>query len=208
MPRATVTLESAGPDLVRTPFTVLVDKAEKAPWTFSGIRARSFIDKEMRTYIVRTERRYLGIGQGDYSIDGFAGCVGIERKSVDDFRGTLLGWPYEDEETGGTVDRRGRFKTELRKLAAMECKAVVVEGTLDECLDSCPGWGTRTGPENAKYLLATYLSWSQQFRVPWYFCQDKQDAAVLAFRLMEHFWDRTGRRELQKRAKAQLELIA
>lgn len=188
-------LEEAGPGLVRSPFTVLVDKAEKAAFTFDGIEARSFIDKDQRRYLVRTERRYLGIGQGDYSLAGFEGRVAVERKSMDDFQGTLLGWPVDLDTaaaSGGRreIDRRGRFKSELRKLQAMEARAVVVEATLGDCLRLCSAWGVRTATENAKYLYATYLSWSQQFRVPWIFCDDRRMAEVTTLRLLEHFWDR------------------
>jgi hypothetical protein len=196
----------AGPDLVRCPWVILVDKAEKAPFNFSGLRARSFIDAEQREYVIRTDRRYLGIGQGDYTIEGFEGRIAIERKSMADFQGTLLGWPVDSETVLASgsgrreIDRRGRFKSELRKLQAMEIKAVVVEATLGECLAGCPQWGVRTGPENAKYLFSTFLAWSQQFRVPWIFCDDREDAAVTAFRIMEQFWDRH-RKEARQRAR-------
>lgn len=189
---ATAELTDAGAGLVRCPFTILIDTAEKSPFTFDGIRARSFVDKDLRRYVVRTERRYLGIGMGDYSIDGLEGRVAIERKSVQDFQGTLLGWPSDAETAGSNgrqIDRRGRFKTELIKLSHMQFKAVVVEGTLEECLDTVKSWGTRTADENAKYLWSTYLSWSQRYRVPWYFCAGKQTAAVTAFRIMEKAWD-------------------
>lgn len=201
-------LIEAGPGLVRCPFTVLVDKAEKAPWSFAGLRARSFIDPDQRLYVVDTERRYLGVGMGDYSIDGFAGRIAIERKSVADFQATLLGWPRDAETAAGNtteIHRRGRFKSELRRLQTMQAKAVIVEATLGECLSQCPQWGKRSGPENAKYLYATYLAWQQQFRVPFIFCDDREMAAVTAFRIMEQFWDRLGAKE--KRQK-QRELLA
>jgi hypothetical protein len=194
-----------GPGLVRCPFTILIDNREKAPWNFSGLQARSFIDKDQREYVVRTETRYLGIGQGDYSILGFEGRVAIERKSVEDFQGTLLGWPTDVEtatESGGRreIDRRGRFKSELRKLQAMACKAIVIEGTLPDCLATCPQWGVRSASENAKYLMATYLAWSQEFRVPWIFCDGKEMAAATAFRIMEQFWHRN-RKEARRKQK-------
>lgn len=198
----------AGPGLVWCPFTILIDKAEKAPWSFSGITARSFIDSDQREYVVRTERRYLGIGMGDYSIDGFQDRIAIERKSAADFQGTLLGWPVEIEtiiQSGSghrEIDRRGRFKNELRKLAALQNKAVIVEATLGQCLETCPQWGKRTGSENAKYLYSTYLAWQQQFRVPWIFCDDRRMAELTAFRILEQFWDRLGAKEKrQQRAR-------
>lgn len=197
-------LIEAGPGLVRLPWLILVDKAEKAPWSFADIRSRSCIDKDMRLYVPRTERRYLGVGMGDYSIDGFQDRIAIERKSVADFQGTLLGWPKEAETEAGNVTeihRRGRFKSELRRLQAMHCRAVIVEAPLHECLNSCPQWGVRTAEENGKYLYGTYLSWSQQFRVPWYFCADRRMAEVTCLRIMEQFWDRLGAKEKRNKTR-------
>ena len=68
---ATADLIEVAPGLVRCPFTILIDKQEKAPFSFDGLRARSFVDREMREYQPRTERRFLGIGMGDYSIETF-----------------------------------------------------------------------------------------------------------------------------------------
>jgi len=204
---ATAELIESAPDCIRSPFLILVDQQEKAPFAFGGLRARSFIDKEMREYCpVRTERRFLGVGMGDYSLDGYQGRVAIERKSMVDFQGTLLGWRHEVEAGGPggwthDVDRRARFKRELRNLAAMECKVVIVESTFWTCLDLAPTWGVRTASENAKYLHSTYLSWQIEFPgVPWIFCDDKQFAAVTCFRILEKFWSRmAGERRKKKR---------
>ena len=198
-------LIEAAPGCIRTPFLILIDKQEKSPWDFSGLRARSFIDKDMREYLPRTERRFLGIGMGDYSLEGYEGRVGIERKSMVDWQGTLLGWRHESEAGEWTVDidRRARFKRELGNLAAMECKAVIVEASFGECLTQSPSWGKRTAGENAKYLHATYIAWQSEFPgVPWIFCDDKEMAAITAFRMMEQFWARhAGERRKQKRER-------
>ncbi len=208
---ATAELIEAAPGCIRCPFLILIDKQEKAPFSFDGLRARSFIDKDMREYIPRTERRFLGVGMGDYSIAGYEGRIGIERKSMVDFQGTLLGWRHEVE-TGGAdgwtidVDRRARFKRELGKLAKMECKAIVVEASLGECLEQSPSWGVRDGITNAKYLFSTYLSWLEEFpAVPWVFADDRRMAEVAAFRIMEKFWARMSKeRRQQERAAMKL----
>jgi hypothetical protein len=184
---------------------LLIDKAEKAAFTFDGIRSRSFIDKEMRICLPRTERRFLGVGCGDYSIDGFTGRVGIERKSMKDFQGTLLGWRHEAEANGGwsiDVDRRARFKRELKTLAGFECKAVVVESSLGDCIDNAPEWGKRSAEENAKYLFSTYLAWVEEFPgVPWIFAADRRMAEVAAFRILEKFWARVSRKKRTKKTE-------
>jgi len=198
------TVIEAGPGLVRLPFTILVDLQEKAPFSFDGLRARSFVDKEMRVYVPRVERRYLGVGMGDYSILGYEGRIGIERKSMADWQGTLLGWRHEVGAGNWTidVDRRARFKRELKTLAAMEAKAVIVEASFGQCLNEAPTWGVRTARENAKYLHATYIAWQQEFPgVPWIFCEDKEMAAVTAFRMLEQFWARHAKERRQQQRK-------
>jgi hypothetical protein len=197
-------LIEAAPGLVRCPFTILIDKAEKAPFSFDGLRARSFIDKEMREYQPRTERRYLGIGMGDYTIEGYEGRISIERKSMTDWQGTLLGWRHEESAGDWTIDidRRARFKRELGILSAMDCKAVVIEASFGECLTEAPAWGKRTSLENAKYLHSTYISWQQEFPgVPWIFCDDRRMAEITTFRIIEQFWARHAKERRQQKRK-------
>ena len=75
-------LIDAGPGLVRCPFTILIDRQEKAPFSFAEIRARSFIDKDQRLYVPCVERRYLGVGMGDYSLAGYEGRSVELKKSL------------------------------------------------------------------------------------------------------------------------------
>ena len=187
------------------PFTVLIDTAEKTPYSFADIRARSFVDKSMRLYEPQTRRQFLGVGYGDYSLDGFVGRCGIERKSMVDFQGTLLGWRHEVDASGRDgvwqvdVDRRARFKRELKTLAGFECKAVIVEASLGDCLEHSPEWGKRDAATNRKYLASTYLSWIEEFpAVPWVFAADRRMAEVLTLRILEKYW---ARRRVKKRAK-------
>jgi len=194
----------AGPGFIRTPFTILCDTAEKSPWDFSGLKARSFIDPKRRVYIPRVERQWLGVGMGDYSLEKYQGRIQFERKSREDAQGTLLGWRHEVEAGRWSVDvdRRARFKRELARLAEVETKAVIVECTFENFLTCDASWGTRTQSENAVYLLGTFLSWSQEFpSVPWIFCDDKQLAAVTAFRMMEQFWARHAKERRQRQRK-------
>ena len=198
-------LIDAGPGLVRCPFTILIDRQEKAPFSFAEIRARSFIDKDQRLYVPCVERRYLGVGMGDYSLAGYEGRIGIERKSLADFQGTLLGWERKTEAGEWTVstDRRARFKRELKTLAAMQAKAVVVEASLGDCLEQAPAWGVRDSAVNAKYLFSTYLAWVEEFPgVPWIFMPDRRMAEIACFRILEKFWARMAKeRRQQQREK-------
>ena len=203
------------PGYVRTPFTILVDTAEKHPWSFDAIRSRSYVDKEMRLYAPQVQRQYIGIGLGDYSLadatNDYRGRVAIERKSLKDFQGTLLGWARPPEEsdddgdseggwiTAGAPDRRARFKRELANLAAMECKAIVVEASIGEILDNAPTWGSRMPDEQQKYIHATWIAWQQEFPgVPWMFCDSRRLAEITAFRILEQWWSREQRHRRQR----------
>jgi hypothetical protein len=201
-------IEEAAPGYIYTPFVILIDTAEKSPFAFDGIRARSFIDKDQNLYVPRTERRWLGIGAGDYSLAGFERFCGIERKSLVDLQGTLLGWPIDISEQAAVaewdsrrqVHRRARFKRELARLARMQCKAVVVEATLGQCLEMAPCWGVRSEAANAKYIYSTALAWMEEFPVSWIFCDDRQMAAVTTFRLLEKFWARMQKKKKREAA--------
>lgn len=163
------------------PFTILIDRQEKAPWSFNGMRALSSTDKDCEPLEVRTEFISLGAGNGDYSIAGLRDRVAVERKSCEDLHGTLLGWKA----------RRGRFQRELDRLAFLDFAAVVVEASFGAVLASAPEYGEKTATENRKILLGTILHWQQRYRVPWIFCDDRRLAEITAFRFLEWAWTET-----------------
>lgn len=174
------------------PFTILVDSQEKAPWSFTGIR--SDVEDGARPLIVPTKCVSLGAGQGDYQLEAFRGKASIERKSMSDGHGTLLGWG----------ERRERFERELETLNQMEFGAVVVECGFRAFIDNAPQWGKKSAAENRKLLFRTVLSFQQRFRgVQWVFAdgdEGRRFAEVTAFRMLEKFW-REKRREAKKRLR-------
>jgi len=180
------------------PFTIFVDGQEKHPWTFEQIRVKRN-DPAGPVYQVEARRAHLGAGMGDYTIHAFGESFGhsfaIERKSLEDCHGTLLGWKQ----------RRDRFQRELDNLASMDAAAVVVEAPLGYVLATAPQWGKKSAAENAVALHSTILSWSQQYRVPWYFCDDRRLAELTAFRLMFSFYQRVRRRIRASQAEGDLQ---
>ena len=84
---------------------IVADTREKKPFTFGGK--------------VTVERRKLQTG--DYSIAGLENEVAIERKSLDDFIGSLVN------------SNRETFQRELDRLVHMPTKAIVCEGSW-ECI--------------------------------------------------------------------------
>lgn len=171
------------------PFTVLIDSAEQHPWSFKGLKCDAA--KQYRPLHVYREWTCLGRhphGMGDYSIKGFEHLIGIERKSVEDLRGTLLGWPKTEDGEEIRSGRRDRFKQELDNLSKLQCSCVIVEGTLEEVVLRCPSHGEKPPKTLAKILFRSILAMQQDYSVPWIFCDGRNWAETVAFRWMERFY--------------------
>ena len=116
---------------------------------------------------------------GDYAIQGFEKRCCIERKSMDDCHGTLLGWGS---------GRRMRFESELENLASTEAPLVLVECSMDDLLLHAPETDNKTSETNRKILHSTIVSYMQDYKVPWLFRSTRRRAEVTAFRWLERFW--------------------
>lgn len=179
------------------PFTILIDSAEQYSFTFQGLRSDA--SDGGRLLIVPTEWRALGRhpdSLGDYSIDGFAGRIAVERKSMEDAHGTILGWD----------GRRERFECELQNLQAMEACLVVVECSFSDLIRLAPARGKRTAAQNAKAIHRSVIAFMQDYRVPWAFCDGRRMAEVTAFRFLERFHRKQA--EIQKAAEREAKKAA
>lgn len=186
MPEATVQLE---PYIV--PFTILVDSAESQQFTFTGFRADA--NKDGRPLIVPTKWQPLGRhphSLGDYSIEGMAGRVAVERKSMEDAWGTILGWPSKHEQQHELGSRRQRFEKELDNLAKIDAALVVVEATMSDCLRLMPAHGVKSRALNAKIFYRSVIAYLQDYRVPWLFCDSRRMAEVATYRFLVRFWEK------------------
>lgn len=180
---------SADPEFC--PFTILVDTAEQAPFTFQGIYADA--DRDGRELVIAKGANLVQqcLGRhpnslGDYSIQGFVGRCHVERKSMEDAHGTILGFGSG----GSDRTRRERFECELANLANTECSCVVVECSFGELLDNAPEYelGKKTGLCNRKILSRSILAWQQDYGVPFIFCDSRRHAELATFRWLERFW--------------------
>ena len=118
--------------------------------------------------LAATVRRALPAG--DYSVAGLENAVAVERKSLDDFVSTV-------------IHSRERFRKELRNLAAYRAACVVVEaGMLDVLLHRY------RGDAHPNAVLGSALSIILDFRVPVFFCSNRQAACqfVQAYLLAAH----------------------
>ena len=187
------------------PWRILVDSAEQHEWTFQNITADAA--KHYRTYQIdiplhRGEStahyswRALGRspkGLGDYSIEYQLGSgqpgdevrwltgvgrIGIERKSVSDLQGTLLGWGD---------GRRERFEGELANLSGM-IACVMVEGSIEVCLRTIEPRGGKSLEHLQKSLMRSILALQQDYPVRWIFMPDRRAAEVATFRWLERWW--------------------
>jgi hypothetical protein len=175
------------------PFVVLIDSAEQAPFTFEHIHADA--NHGHRNLVVKIRWQCLGRHPhqlGDYSVDGFVGRVHVERKSVNDCQGTILGF-------GGS---RERFEQELANLAAIEASLVVVEGSLATVLSTTNDRRTREHRVIAKQLHRSILALMQDYHVPWLFCDGRRMAEISTFRFLERFYRK--QTEHTRRVKAML----
>lgn len=176
---------------IRNPFTVLIDTAEGAPFTFTGFRADA--DRKYAPIIVDCQSSNLGRyphSLGDYSIDGCFGRVHVERKSMEDAWSTILGWETEYEGSRNLVGHRNRFESELENLAKIEAGLVVVEATRDQCLEMMPARGKKSIDENRKTFYRSTISFMQRFKVPWVWASSRRAAEVDTFRWLERFWEK------------------
>jgi ERCC4-type nuclease len=146
------------------PGVILIDTREQLPFTFGTIPLAGG-----GTVRVCTQR--LALPSGDYSLDGYASAVAVERKSVADLYHTV-------------GQGRDRFVRELERLAEMAFAAVVVEGEWSAVLDDPPAH-TRLEPRT---IYRSVLAWQQRYpRVHWWFCPDRAFAEYTTFRILERF---------------------
>lgn len=87
---------------------VVVDTREQQPWSFEG----------QGLHLVRAK-----LDAGDYSVVGLEHRVAIERKSLDDWTGTVL-------------RDRARFYRELELLRAYQFRCVIIEAGVREIMEA------------------------------------------------------------------------
>lgn len=164
-------LQSAPTESIVCPFTVLVDKREKAPYRFDGIRADA--SQQHRPIIVTAE--WMHLATGDYTISGLEHLVCIERKSLADLYSTL-------------GQHRERFEREHERMAAIVANGgrccVAVEADWETAIHLPPPQSSLP----SKIVFRTAISWEIRYNVPWHFLPDRRFAEIYTFRFLEKFW--------------------
>ena len=169
------------------PFTVLVDTREQLAYTFPNVRADA--DKDNRPIFVPLRSATLPFG--DYTIEGFADRVIIERKSYSDFCRSF----------------GGNCQVELRKLAKIAETPnawYVLEFDHETMLAGPPPFSS----VNMKSLRRRIYSLSCKHpNVQWFFAGCREFAETATYRFLEKWWIHNVERprkenERKERAKA------
>ena len=110
------------------------------------------------------------LATGDYSLSQHEQSVCVERKSKSDAWGCVGGG-------------RQRFTACLARLGAIGSPAIVIEASLDEF--ARPPARTRL---TAAQAVGAYISWSQEFRIPIFFCPSRAYAERVCLRWLLSYW--------------------
>ncbi len=106
---------------------------------------------------------------GDYSIVGLEDQISIERKELNDLIGCLT--------TG-----RERFEKELFKGKALDYFCIVVEGKLLDIIN-----GNYRSQMEPKSAIQSLLAFSVRYRLPIFFCENRQYAERVTESLLEKY---------------------
>ena len=115
---------------------------------------------------------------GDYSIEGWENCFTIERKSLEDLAGTMLG----DYESSSEKPKK-RFNRELERMRHFDCKAVVVTASPQEVID----FRHHCGMDAHAALWGFGLSVFANYGIPVFFLGDEKTAARWVADLAKHY---------------------
>ena len=112
----------------------------------------------------------LALEEGDYSLVGSVRDCAVERKSREDAWGCV----------GGS---RVRFRDCLSRLTKLKSPAIVIESNLDDFVKPPPR--TRLSPAQ---VVGAYISWSEEFRIPIFFCPSRAYAERVTLRWLMAYW--------------------
>jgi len=135
-------------------FRIIIDTREKAEYSFACPVVHQKLDA------------------GDYSVEGFAHRVAVERKSLPDFVHTV-------------IHDFDRFAAELEKLSKMDAACVVVEADLDEVLRGLQADALRSVSPHS--VLGATVHIALRWHVPIYWCGSRQAACAFTDAFLRTF---------------------
>jgi ERCC4-type nuclease len=130
---------------------VVVDTREKVPWEFDA---------------ALFEIVHAGLPAGDYSLAGLEDRLAIERKSLGDFVGTVIGqWL--------------RFRKELNRLSGYDCAAIAIEANLEQIFEH--RYESEATPAS---ILGRMNAIFLETGIPCFLCGPRLQAAEMAARFL------------------------
>jgi ERCC4-type nuclease len=135
--------------------TIVVDTREQAPYCFGG----------------RVETVRLGLETGDYSLLGHETTIAIERKTLEDFVGSL---------TWG----RDRFLRECERLTRLAVRAIVVEGSFGDVVHA--KYRSEATPQS---IVGSTIKLLTDFGLPVVFADCREYAERLVERMLTRHWE-------------------
>jgi len=180
---------------MKTPFTILVDTNEGAPWLFQD--CQMLIKSRMQPVEVQTREIRLPIDEGDYQVEGIPE-FSIERKSLNDAYLSL------SPKCG-----RDAFREQIEHMNFSLRKTwVIVEASWPEFCSPEKyhnDWRSEFHPHAA---AATVTSWMVRYpRVSFHFPGSRRRAELFAFRLLEKVWKHNHANGRSRRGDNQLPLL-
>lgn len=150
------------------PWTLTVDRREQAPWLFEDLMIGTG-DSKKKLILPKT---FGTLKQGDYSIQGYADKVAVERKSKTDLYSTLS-------------SGRKRFVRELGRLNALDFAVVIVESDWLDCIQNPPERSKMTPAS----VNGTVIAFMQRFkRVHWMWLPGRYVASKQCFKVLDRWW--------------------
>jgi len=107
---------------------------------------------------------------GDYSLPGFEDKAAIERKSLDDLIGCLMG------------KNRERFERELCRARSYELFAVVIEANLFQILNK-----NYHSVMNPDAVLQSIVAFHVRYKIPFLFAGDRIGGEYLTYSLLQKY---------------------
>ena len=147
----------------KEPLTIIVDTREQEPlteWPEGTITERATLDT------------------GDYSVKGWERSVAIERKSLLDLAGTMLGG-YE----GNPRKTPRRFNMELERMRHYDLRAVIVTATPEEVITFKHHCGTDAHGALWHFACALFATYD----VPVFILSDRRTAAKWIVDTAQHY---------------------
>lgn len=108
---------------------------------------------------------------GDYSLEGFEDMLAVERKNKLDAWGCL-------------TDGRKRFERCLERLSLLDRAAIVIEASMQEFCEPPPN----VYRVNAATAMGSYISWSTKYRIPVFWCENRQWAERVTLRVLAAYY--------------------